>query len=71
MTSVRSAESRGRSGSGELPRAGGRQGFHAEESFSGVEVPVFEDEAHEGRIGENRETGKDEIVRVLYKITRL
>ena len=50
---------------------GGRQGFHAEESFSGVEVPVFEDEAHEGRIGENRETGKDEIVRVLYKITRL
>jgi hypothetical protein len=48
---------------------GGGQGFHAEQSFSGVEVPVFEDEAHEGRIGENRETGKDEIVRTLYKIT--
>ena len=35
---------------------GGRKGFHAEESFGGVEVPIFEDEAHDGRIGENRET---------------
>lgn len=35
---------------------GGRKGFHAEQSFGGVKVPVFEDEAHGGRIGERSET---------------
>ena len=48
---------------------GGGQGFHAEQSFSSVEVPIFEDEAHGGRIGEKRETWKDETVRVLGKNT--
>ena len=51
--------------------SGGRQGFHAKQSFSSVEVPVFEDEAHGGRVGENHWAGKAEIVRALYKNTRV
>jgi len=49
----------------------GRQGFHAKQTFSSVEVPVFEDEAHGGRVGENHWSGKAEIVRALYKRTRV
>jgi len=51
--------------------SGGRKGFHAEQSFGGVEVPIFEDEAHGGRIGERLETWKDETVRQLGKKTGL
>ena len=58
-------------GGGGIGPAGGRKGFHAEQSFGGVEVPVFEDEAHGGRIGERSETRKDETVSRLAKRTRL
>ena len=57
------------SGFNDAPRGG--KGFHAEQSFSSVEVPIFEDEAHGGRIGENRETWKDETVMALGKNTGL
>lgn len=36
--------------------------FHAEEAFGGIEVQVFEDEAHGGRIGQGMGTGKDVFV---------
>ena len=41
--------------------------FHAEQTFSSIEVQVFEDEAHGRRIGERSGTRKDEFVMQLNK----